>query len=159
MINRCHCPKFQARQPTYVGCSVDERWWSFMAFRAWYLEQAPKPGEQLDKDFLGDGKLYSPETCCFVSRQLNMLFCDAGAIRGKYPQGVSYHKSARKFQAQIWCRSKKIHLGLYDTPKEAHAAYLEAKAANVEELLIEFPQPPRLVTAIRQKMSNLAILI
>lgn len=66
MIQRCHSPKIQSRQRTYIGCWIDERWKYFMAFRAWYLEQNPKPDEELDKDYLGDGKLYSPDTCCFV---------------------------------------------------------------------------------------------
>jgi len=156
MIQRCYCSKYQTRKPTYIGCQVDERWRRFMAFRTWYLKQAPKSDEQLDKDFFGDGKLYSPETCCFVPRLLNMLFCDAGTIRGEWPQGVHYHKETGKYRAQIWCKNKKVHIGLFDTPGEAHVAYLEAKATYVEELLIEFPQTLRLQTAIRQKMAVLS---
>lgn len=32
-----------------------------------------------------------------------------------------------KFQAQIWVGGKKMHIGTFDTPEEAHAAYLAAK--------------------------------
>jgi len=155
MIQRCRCPKYQVRYQTYVGCWVDERWRSFMAFRSWYLEQNPKPGEQLDKDFLGDGKLYSPETCCFVSRLFNSLFNDCGAVRGEWPQGVYYDKQKGKFRARIRIKGKLINLGYFDTPEEASEVYLEAKGVYVEELLAEFPQPPRLAAAIRQKMREL----
>lgn len=152
MIKRCHSP---LKYPTYIPCWVDERWKYFMAFRAWYLEQAPKMGDQLDKDFLGDGKLYSPETCCFVSRLFNTLFNDSAAKRGEWPQGVAYDKRRGKYRVQIKCKGKLFWLGYFDTPGEASAAYLKAKATYVEELLIEFPQSPRIAAAVRRKMTEL----
>jgi len=152
MIERCYS---SIQYPTYIGCRVDERWKYFMAFRAWYLEQAPKSGDQLDKDFLGDGKLYSPETCCFVPRWLNTLFIDCGLARGEWPQGVSYHKSSGKYRSIIRRSGKYIHLGYFDTPEEASEVYLKAKAAYVEELLIEFPQLPRIAAGVRRKMTEL----
>jgi len=155
MIKRCRCPKAQMKRPTYIGCKVDEQWKYFMVFQAWYLNQNPKLGEQLDKDFLGDGKLYSPETCCFIPRWLNNLFTDSAANRGKNPQGVHFNKRDRKYQANIHIRGRLKFLGYFDTPEEASVAYLEAKAAYVEGLLIEFPQPPRLEASIRCKMIEL----
>ena len=126
-----------------------------MSFRAWYLEQSPGVGEHLDKDFLGDGKLYSPKTCYFVPAWLNSLFNDSGSIRGNLPQGVSLHKLVGKYQAQIKIKCKVVSLGYFDTPEEASAVYLKAKAVYVEDLLVEFPQPPRLVAAVRRKMAEL----
>lgn len=149
MLNRCHNPA----HPTYIGCQVDERWKYFMAFRIWHLEQAPKRREQLDKDFLGDGKLYSPETCCFIPWWLNLLFNNNKAQRGDLPQGV--HKIGQKFGAQLNRKGEVVYLGSFDTPEEARAVYLEAKAAYVERLLFEFPQPPRIDAAFRRKMTEL----
>ena len=40
-------------------------------------------------------------------------------------KGVSFVERLGKYQARIWFH-KTIHLGLYDTPEEAHAAYCEA---------------------------------
>ena len=126
-----------------------------MVFRAWYLEQNPKTGDQLDKDYLGDGKLYSPETCCLIAGWLNKLFCDRGMRRGEWPQGVYYHKLAGKYATHVDIKGKSRHLGLFSTPEEASEAYLKAKAAYVEDLLAEFPQPPRLAAAVRRKMTEL----
>jgi hypothetical protein len=42
--------------------------------------------------------------------------------------GVSFHKPTGKWQALIQINGKKYHLGLYDTPEEAHDAYLKAKS-------------------------------
>lgn len=155
MIKRCYYPKIQVRYPTYIGCQVDERWRSFMTFREWYLEQDSKPGDHLDKDFLGDGKLYSPETCCLIPGWLNMLFTNRGAKRGDWPQGVSSNKRDPKYYAHIRCKGKTIHVGYFDTPEEASAAYLEVKATYVEELLVEFPQPLRVAAGVRRKMTEL----
>jgi hypothetical protein len=41
-------------------------------------------------------------------------------------KGVSYHKAARKWTAQIKVNWKCNYLGLFKTPEEAHAAYCEA---------------------------------
>lgn len=51
-------PKEWKRHTTYKGCKVCEEWRSFMAFRKWMMTQDWQ-GKQLDKDLLGDGKLYS----------------------------------------------------------------------------------------------------
>lgn len=43
--------------------------------------------------------------------------------------GVNHHPSnGRRYRAQIWCGGKNRHLGYFDLPEEAHAAYLRAKA-------------------------------
>jgi hypothetical protein len=41
-------------------------------------------------------------------------------------RGVHYHPGARRYRAQICKNNKVLHLGYYDTPEEAHAAYLKA---------------------------------
>ena len=42
--------------------------------------------------------------------------------------GVSLYKKLGRYGANIRVNGKQIYLGLYDTPEQAHAAYLEAKA-------------------------------
>jgi hypothetical protein len=42
-------------------------------------------------------------------------------------KGYYYHKTSKKYLAQISSDYKIIHLGLYNTPEEARAAYLQAK--------------------------------
>jgi hypothetical protein len=117
-------PKFWERHPTYTGVKVCEEWKSFMAFRAWMLTQ-DHVGQQLDKDLLGDGKLYSPETCLFVTQAVNKFTTDSGASRGEWPIGVC--KVGNRFQAQINVNGKKKYLGYFDTPEEAHQAWRIAK--------------------------------
>lgn len=41
--------------------------------------------------------------------------------------GVSWHNQNAKWQAEIFTNGKKKYLGLFLTPEEAHAVYLDAK--------------------------------
>ena len=41
-------------------------------------------------------------------------------------KGVSFHKRARKYRAQIKVDGRKIHLGMFLFPEDAHAAYVRA---------------------------------
>jgi hypothetical protein len=41
-------------------------------------------------------------------------------------KGVFWDKSARRWRAEITVNRKRIHLGYYDSPEEAHAAYCVA---------------------------------
>ena len=126
MLLRCYSDKFKSRNPTYIGCEVCDEWHSFIAFRAW-MELQDWEGKQLDKDLIGDGKLYSPEICVFVSSALNNLFTDSGATRGELPIGVYWEKINKKYKAQIRVNGKKKSLGYFTSANEAHEAWLNAK--------------------------------
>jgi len=54
------------------------------------------------------------------------------ATKYNLPKGVTPHHL--KFKSQICCNYKKLHIGLFDTPEEAHAAY----CAKAKELHGEF---------------------
>lgn len=136
MLERCYNPK---TYPTYIGCSVTDEWLSFMAFRSWMIEQDWE-GKELDKDILVVGnKVYSPETCCFVTHAVNSLLTDHARARGKWPQGVHFDKASDKFFAQIKLYGQPKYLGRYDTPEEASAAYIKAKSAHILEISNQQP--------------------
>lgn len=42
--------------------------------------------------------------------------------------GVTWHKLRQKWRASVSVAGKQVHAGLFDTPEEAHQAYLAAKA-------------------------------
>lgn len=46
--------------------------------------------------------------------------------------GVHLHKETNRWRARLQTNGKALHLGLFDTPEEAHAAYLVAKRKHHE---------------------------
>ena len=132
MLKRCYYEKYQEKQPTYIGCTVEESWHNFQVFAEWYDKNYIEDFA-LDKDILSKGnKVYSPETCCFVPKIINNLFTGIRLNRGKYPIGVS--KNGNKFRAELNINGEHFILGTFDTPEEAFKAYKVAKEAHLKEM-------------------------
>ena len=93
----------------------------------------------MDKDLLFIGnKTYSESTCVFVPQEINKFFTDCGNARGEYPVGVSFNKREGKFKAHCNVNSKLQHLGLFNTPQEAFAAYKPFKEALCKQLALKW---------------------
>jgi hypothetical protein len=143
MLGRCYSKSYQEKHPSYKGCSVCEEWLTFSNFKAW-MEQQDWEGKQLDKDLLVyNNKVYSPETCVFIAPSINSFLLKRNKTRGIYPIGVCYHTTPkminplkRPYQAQIGNRGKKLLLGLYLTPEEAHKAWQKAKIKQAQDLAV-----------------------
>jgi len=134
ILKRCYSKSVLQRYPTYRGCSVCEEWKTFSNFMAWMKSQ-PWEGKQLDKDILVPGnKVYSPETCVFVSGKLNNLLHRNPTTRGKDPLGVRFHKDQKRFEAQIKKFGKHTHLGFFYTPEEAHEVYKKERTKYILEV-------------------------
>jgi len=140
MLERCYSPRLQAKYPTYIGCTVAEEWHLFSNFKSWMVSQDWE-GKQLDKDILVPGnKLYSPETCVFVSKKVNTLFNGSHkSPQNNLPKGVRFHKIAKKYQAGISINGKQKHLGLFDMPEQAEAAYKKARVEYITRIAITQP--------------------
>lgn len=135
-LKRCYSDKYQERNPTYRMCTVSKEWHTFSVFKGW-MEKQNWEGKHLDKDLLFEGnKIYSADTCVFVSPRVNTFFNDRGAARGKWLIGVYRDKKAGKFKSQ--CRNpftKKLeYLGLFTSEQEAHEAWRKRKLELAKEL-------------------------
>lgn len=140
MIHRCYNEKFHKRQPQYKGCTVCVEWLNYSNFKIWY-DQHKIPGMtlDLDKDILfKENKIYSPETCCFVSHTINALFLSRKEARGEYPIGVSYEKEKKKFRACMAFMGKQIKLGTFDTAEAAFARYKEYKEDFIQDMAEQY---------------------
>ena len=155
MLQRCYSPKFQERKPTYKGCSVSEEWLRFSNFKRW-MESQDWEGLQLDKDLLFSGnKVYSGETCVFVSGMVNNFTIDSGAARGEWLIGVSWNKGECKFRSQ--CRNpltkKQEHLGYFTCEEEAHQTWLKRKL-ELAHLLSAEQTDDRVAKALIERYTN-----
>ncbi len=136
MLRRGYSDKYKATHPTYRGVTVCKEWHTFSVFKAW-METQDFEGKQLDKDLLIRGnKVYSPEACVFVSRQVNNFLIDRGNARGAYKVGVCWHNRVGKYKAQC-CNpitKKGENLGLFTTEQEAHDVWLTKKLEHAHNL-------------------------
>lgn len=156
MLHRCYSAKAQSSQPTYIGCEVCDEWKYFMAFKSW-METQDWKDKELDKDLIGDGKLYSPDNCVFVSKALNNLFTDCGASRGELPIGVYWakrEKRVKKYRAMVAINGKQKNLGRFANPDEAHAAWYNAKL-EIANGFLDNESNPRIRYAIECGIAKL----
>jgi hypothetical protein len=89
MIMRCYDKSFQRTHPTYIGCTVDDCWHNFQSFAEWHSANSID-GYHLDKDIkVAGNKIYSPETCKFVSPKENISASVAKKYEFTSPDGVA----------------------------------------------------------------------
>ena len=147
----------QRKQPSYVGCHTEGLFKCFQKFMDWYVNQVGYglPRYHLDKDILVRGnKCYSESTCVLVPQSLNSFLLDHAIARGRYPQGVSWHKAGNGYLSNLNIEGKKKHLGIFPTASAAAKAYKVAKEAEAyrwyERLIAgEYAVDPRVIERMR----------
>ena len=140
MLSRCYCTIRHGHRPTYKDVIVCDEWLNFQNFATWcesqeFFNAKDEKGRvyQLDKDTLIRGnKIYSPETCCFVPVQINILLIKGEKVRGDLPIGVRV--LGNSFQTRLNKNGKSLCLGTFNTPEEAFEAYKIAKEAYIKEV-------------------------
>ena len=97
MFNRCYSEKYHEEQPSYKECSVSEDFHNFQNFANWYdrnIYECIYPLE-LDKDLLVEGnKIYSPSTCCFIPKEINI--------------GINYKRNDSKYMKELYKKYKDL---------------------------------------------------
>lgn len=141
MLHRCYCEKFLKSNPTYQGCYVCSEWLVFSNFENWFKENY-KDGYELDKDLLSgkENKVYSPETCCFLPPRINKLLL---TNKGRRRNIIGSSKKGNKWESFLSALDKdgkkiRVHIGYFDSPQEAFAAYKLAKESYVKEVAQEY---------------------
>lgn len=147
MRKRCKAGSvYQSRKPTYIGCTFDPRWESYDVWYAWASHQTgfldrDEAGRvyELDKDVLGVGNHYAPETCVFIPRQINIFFGVKKRSLSGLPLGVSKqpHKT-KPYLAQARLLGRGTYLGSHETPELAFAAYSSAKVQEAKMLALKY---------------------
>ena len=145
VLKRTLSAKVKERRTCYTDAEICDRWQKASEFKAWIETQIwEEPGRpdklQLDKDILIPGnKLYSPETCAFVPRELNCVLIVIDNALGVPGVLQRFYKSGReRFVATITTRDVRKDVGSYRTLIEAHAAWQLAKIERLEFELNEY---------------------
>jgi len=111
------------------GVTICEEWInSPRVFIEWCKENGYKRGLEIDKDIICDKlninpKIYSPKTCCFVSRTTNVrttrriISTNTSGFRG-----VSFRNDTKKWSSYIHIKNKRNSIGSFNTAIEAAKA-------------------------------------
>lgn len=142
MLERGYSMLCKDKQPSYRDTTVCEDWLNFQNFAGWCDRQdsfnkkdSKGKSYQLDKDILVKGnKIYSPETCCFVPQEVNLLLVKKSDFRGVNPVGVHFSSLKGKYKAQLSYSGKNTSLGTFTNPEEAFQAYKQAKESYIKEV-------------------------
>ena len=151
---------YSSTTPAYQGVRVCLKWQDYQEFAAWYASQpyAGMPEAELDKDIIDPlNTVYSPEYCCVVPKQVNLIFKSSRKRRGKLPVGVSEHPSKIGFAASICTHGKQRSLGRFDCIFKAFDAYKRAREKYGQELALFYDGliDPRAVDALRRLSANI----
>lgn len=142
ILKRCNDLNYKKRKPTYQNAVCCNEWLYYPNFYEWLHKQSNfkkwlkgyKWG--VDKDILIKGnKVYSPETCCLVPENVNLLFIKSDGSRGNLPIGVTKH--GNKYQARCRLMNDNKYLGNYNTPEKAFLAYKKTKESYIKQVAQE----------------------
>lgn len=152
MFQRCYSSTYQSKQPSYIGCSVDERWHSFMKFKEWISDKGWEGKKALDKDILVEGnRVYGPDTCVIVDYHTNIFF--AGSKSRDILKGVYKHRTKiNKWITKTGFNGKIITHGTYDTQEQAHSVYNNIRHKEAL-LLAEKQTDPRVANILRTRFT------
>lgn len=154
MLSRVFSEAVHNGSPCYIGATVDESWLIFSGFLRWLLPQPLINADyDLDKDILGNGKRYGPDTCAIVPRGLNVFITDGGTKGGGVHIGARLHKGTGEFYAYIGGARKRKYLGVFPSAEEANAAWLCEKLKQASEFRDQLDQiDERLYPRVVQKI-------
>lgn len=124
-VNRNHAAKagqaIQTRSQGYIRVRTGGRY--YLGHRlAWLLTYGEWPNGNLDhaNGIRHDNRIANLRLADHVQQNANKV----GWSRLGLPKGVS--PSRHRYQARLHANSRLLHLGVFDSPEEAHAAYCDA---------------------------------
>ena len=140
MLERSYSEKCHQKQPAYKDTIVCDEWLNFQNFAKWCYSQdffnaKDDKGKvyQLDKDILVKGnKTYSPETCCFVPKDINVLLLKSRKTRGDCLIGVTFNKNSGKFVTRMGVTGISCYIKQSVTEDEAFETYKKVKEAHIK---------------------------
>jgi hypothetical protein len=143
---------------SYIGVTVCDDWLSFMKFREWASDKNYL-GNHLDKDIVGDGTHYSPETCEFVPSVVNMSLHSRSSDKTNGELlGVSYDGS--KYSANVYCEGKYIaKTRRFVTELEAHNYYQKYKAVALHGVAEKYLWLGEISLRVYERLKEKALLL
>ena len=161
ILRRSFSEKYKQEQPAYKDVTCCEEWLLFSNFKSW-MEKQDWVDKDLDKDLLIFGNsTYSPEACCFVTKEVNGFMVKSDTGSSSLPIGVHRKSSTencirkKQYAAEVCIGSgRKKHLGCYVDPMEAHRMWQLGKIEYAKELISKETNP-RVVTGLKRVIEKI----
>ena len=142
MLKRAYSDKEHTNSPSYKDVEVCEEWFNFQNFAEWCYSQEffgvkddKERWYELDKDILVQGnKTYSPDKCCFVPKEVNLIFVNIACKDSKGSVGVQYIPKIGKFIARVSFEGKSKYLGSFRDLEDAKKVYENNKRCCFKEV-------------------------
>lgn len=135
MFRRCFSEAETSKSRFYLGVEIAVDWHNFSNFNSWAILQKFEEGWQLDKDILGNRKLYSPENCCFIPKEINQaLILPRASLSDEHLVGMYYDARLNKYIAQARVGKTNSYIGCFETQEEAYIAYKSVKEPYIRSL-------------------------
>lgn len=112
------------------GVTVCEDWKDYNTFSKWYDENSII-GWEMDKDIVGTGDCYSPESCVFVPNAINMFFT--------FTKLPSVLKTYNKYRISTGFKGKTCNIS-GDTEEDVLEQFYLFKELYLEKLVWEMKQ-------------------
>ena len=161
MIARAFGETTKKAQPSYKEVTVCEDWLTYSKFKQWFDDprNGYQKGYQLDKDIIRQGNtMYSPDTCCFVPREINSLLrkrignnhnCDG------IPTGVE--RVGNKFVAILTANGRKSILGRFENSDDAFECYRKAKEERIHNVANKYFAEGKITKRVHDAMLKYSI--
>ena len=135
MISRCYMEDSKRRphyEANYIDCTVVEEWHTFSNFKKW-MQSQDWQGKCLDKDLKVYGnKVYGPDTCMFVTNEINVLISEGQRSSNGLKKGVTMDR--KKYRVRSVRYGKLHQVGNFDNEDDAHAAWVNARKEYLREV-------------------------
>lgn len=159
MLKRCYDKKWHRKHPSYAGCFACDEWLTFSNFKKWFEnpENGYIEGYQLDKDIRVKGnKCYSPETCCFVPKEINLIIIKNQKHKNINPVGVSSYNTSKseRYKASVSINGKAKCFGSFDTSDEAFTAYKINKEKHIQDVASKYYSACKITKIVYDALMN-----
>lgn len=111
---------YDIKSPNYMfygarGVRMCEEWINdFNSFYNWAITNGWQANLEIDKDIKGDGKLYSPEYCCFVTPKVNNNNRFDNKILMVDGKELTMSEAAEKYQISYFALRSRLRRGWQD---------------------------------------------
>lgn len=130
MLQRCYDKRYKGKESVYKDVTCCKEWLLFENFYEWLHSQENfdkwlnNEKWAVDKDILVKGnKIYSPETCCLVSQNVNSLFTKRTRNKRELPTGVTKHGTKFRARCMNSFENKMKNLKDCESPEQAFQVY------------------------------------